>query len=203
MLNLDSKLLELKNTPSDINEHLDTLKNLSSLCDTVVELGVRSGVSTYAFLAGKPKQIKSFDINSIGNLEQTLNSYAIDNNVSWKFYNENCLVTNNIDYCDMLFIDTFHSFKQMSCELKLHGNKAKKYLVFHDTVTFGYNNELGNLQLEYLPESLKEFCLSLPDTQGIMPAIESFITLSPEWQIYQHHKNNNGLLILKNENSTH
>jgi len=57
--------------------------------------------------------------------------------------------------------------------------------------------------LEYLSESLKEFCLSLPDTLGIMPAIESFMTLSPEWQIYQHHKNNNGLLVLKNKNSTH
>jgi hypothetical protein len=190
---------QLKNTPSDINEHLEVLKNLSSLCDTVIELGVRSGVSTHALLSGKPRQIKSFDINSIGLLEETLNTYSIENNISWKFYHENCLITDNIDYCDMLFIDTFHSFKQMSCELLLHGNKAKKYLVFHDTVTFGYNNELGQIKLDKLPSFLQEYYSSLPNIQGIMPAIDNFMNSFPEWKVYQHYKNNNGLLVLKKQ----
>jgi len=203
MYNLDLVLAKLKSNPSDINEHLDTLQNLSSLCDSVIELGVRGGVSTNALLAGKPNKMKSFDINSIGSLEQAFNEYANDKNISWKFFNENCLTTNNIDNCDLLFIDTFHSFKQISCELLLHGNKARKYLVFHDTVSFGHNEELGEIQLQYLPESLRQFCLSLPDTKGIMPAIESFMLLFPQWKIDQHYQNNNGLLVLKNENFTH
>jgi hypothetical protein len=203
MYNLDLVLANLKSNPSDINEHLDTLQNLSSLCDSVIELGVRGGVSTHALLAGKPNKMKSFDINSIGSLEQAFNEYANDKNISWKFFNENCLTTNNIDNCDLLFIDTFHSFKQISCELLLHGNKARKYLVFHDTVSFGYNDELGYIQLEYLPEQLKQFCLNLPDIKGIMPAIESFMTLFPQWKIDHHYQNNNGLMILKNENSTY
>lgn len=196
MNNLDLIISQLKDTPSDINQHLDTLQNLASQCETVIELGVRSGVSTYALLAGRPRQIKSFDINPIGPLEDIFNNHAVDNNISWKFYNENCLTTNNIDECDMLFIDTFHSFKQMSCELLLHGNKAKKYLVFHDTVTFGYNDELGDIKLQYLSESLQAFCHSLPDQKGIMPAIEKFIIDFPQWKIYEHYKNNNGLLVI-------
>ena len=203
MHNLDSTLSYIKSTPSDINEHLDTLQNLSSSCDSVIELGVRCGMSTYALIAGKPRRMKSFDINPIGSVEQVVSEYAKDEDISWNFFNENCLTTNNIDNCDLLFIDTFHSFKQISCELLLHGNKARKYLVFHDTVSFGHNEELGEIQLQYLSESLRQFCLSLPDTKGIMPAIESFMLLFPQWKIDQHYQNNNGLLVLKNENFTH
>jgi hypothetical protein len=203
MYNFDLILAHLKSNPSDINEHLDTLQNLSSLCNSVIELGVRSGVSTHALLAGKPNKMKSFDINPMGSLEQALSEYANDKNISWKFFNENCLTTNNIDSCDLLFIDTFHSFKQISCELLLHGNKAKKYLVFHDTVSFGYNDELGHMQLEFLSEQLQQFCLYLPDIKGIVPAIANFMTLFPHWKIDHHYENNNGLLVLKNENSTH
>jgi hypothetical protein len=196
MHHLDLVFSQLKITPSDINEHLETLKILSSECDSVVELGVRSGVSTHALIIGKPRQLKSFDINPIGIIEKTLNTHALDRDVNWQFYNENCLTTNNIDTCDMIFIDTYHDFKQMSCELFLHGNKATKYLVFHDTVTFGNHNELGELRGESLPSNLQDFFYSLPDSQGIMPAIEHFMSLNPHWKIHQHYLNNNGLLVL-------
>jgi len=49
------KFNELSNTQSDINEHLGTLKKYTQECNIIVEMGVRSIVSTWAFLAGKPK----------------------------------------------------------------------------------------------------------------------------------------------------
>jgi hypothetical protein len=193
----------LKNTPSDINEHMDVLASLSSHCNTVVELGVRSGVSTHALLNGKPKILQSFDINHIGSLEQVLLEYAIENNIIWKFYHENCLLTNNIHECDMLFIDTFHAFKQISCELFLHGNKSKKYIVFHDSVTFGYLDELGSISTNLFSEYLKNYYDSLLNKQGIMPAIEDFVSHNSNWAVCDHYLNNNGLLVLKNENFTY
>ena len=45
---LESLFVNLKNQKSDINEHLETLKNLASECDTVVEFGVRWMVSIVA-----------------------------------------------------------------------------------------------------------------------------------------------------------
>ena len=37
------------NAPSDIHEHLPTLSNYSEKCDSVIELGMRYVVSTWAF----------------------------------------------------------------------------------------------------------------------------------------------------------
>jgi hypothetical protein len=50
------------NDNSDICEHLPTLRRYAEKCDSVIELGVRSVVSTWAFLAAKPKIILSIDI---------------------------------------------------------------------------------------------------------------------------------------------
>ena len=45
----------LCNTKSDINEHLPALRDLASKCDTVIEMGVRYCVSTWAFIEGLKK----------------------------------------------------------------------------------------------------------------------------------------------------
>jgi len=55
------KYKQLSEVRSDINEHLITLKKYTEECDTVVEMGVRSIVSTWAFLAGNPKKLISLD----------------------------------------------------------------------------------------------------------------------------------------------
>ena len=59
---LEDIYLFLCDTPSDINEHLPVLKELASQSDSVVEMGVRWVVSTFALLAGKPKSLTSMDI---------------------------------------------------------------------------------------------------------------------------------------------
>ena len=53
--------------PSDINEHLPTLKKYASECDHITEMGVRTVVSTYALMMGKPKKLISIDITPIEN----------------------------------------------------------------------------------------------------------------------------------------
>jgi len=71
---------------------------------------------------------------------------------------------------DMLFIDTDHTYEQLKGELARHGNKVKKYLVFHDTVS----------------------C----ETE-LMPAIEEFMKANKKWKIKEHYKFNNGVLVLE------
>ena len=53
------------NYPSDINEHLPTLKKYADECDHITEMGVREGVSFVALLNGKPKKMVGIDIKFV------------------------------------------------------------------------------------------------------------------------------------------
>jgi hypothetical protein len=174
------EIYEIKcTTPSDINEHLPTLRRIAGDCDHVTEMGVRWVVSTYALMAGKPKQLISYDIESVerwGYSIEQLTELAKDNGVEFSF-----VVADTTDVeikeTDFLFIDTYHVYDQLKKELALHGNKARKYLGFHDTTTFA---EVGE-----------------HNQKGLWPAIEEFMVENPHWVVYERHINNNGLTILK------
>lgn len=164
---------------SDINEHMPTLKKYSSECETVVEFGVRGIVSTWALLAGKPKKVVSYDIVHPAiygaNLSEVVDA-ANESSIEFEFINGNTLDV-SIPECDMLFIDTLHEAGQTIRELRAHANKVKKYIVFHDTVTFGITGELGGL--------------------GICHAIDRFLGENTDWQTKEIFTNNNGLTILE------
>jgi hypothetical protein len=66
-------------------------------------------------------------------------------------------------------------------ELRLHADKAKKYIVFHDTTLFENVNEGGG-------------------GRGLWPAIEEFLAEHSEWEIKERYTNNNGLTVLRRIN---
>ncbi len=169
---------ELCTRPSDINEHLPTLKKYADECEHITEMGVRWIVSTYALLMGKPKKLISYDINPI-------NSEPIQEMVKdvteFEFRVANTLDL-EIEETDLLFIDTLHNYNQLKSELELHGNKAKKYIIFHDTTAF-----------EWIGESYE----NKMDEKGLWYAIEEFLETNPHWEILERFTNNNGLTILK------
>ena len=80
---------------------------------------------------------------------------------------------------DLLFIDTWHTYNQLKKELELHGNQAQKYLVFHDTYTFGLCGEDGR------------------DAKGLLSAVIEFVMANPHWRFHTYRTNNNGLTILE------
>jgi hypothetical protein len=155
-------------TPSDINEHLPLLYRLAGECSHVTEFGVRSGNSTVAFLAAlevKQGHLVSYDISPTGG------TFA-----GWEFRLADTSTLADIEPTDLLFIDTLHNYAQLTAELK-HANRARRFLAFHDTVTFGFLDETGY-------------------GRGLMPAINEFLAANPHWQCYEDHRNNNGLLVL-------
>ena len=163
----------LCNTKSDINEHLPALRDLASKCDTVIEMGVRYCVSTWAFIEGLKKgtTLISIDIkhpSKYGGDLVSVEKACKNKGITSKFYEASTLEI-DIPEVDMIFIDTDHTYAQLKGELERHGNKAKKYLVFHDTVS----------------------C----ETE-LMPAIEEFMKKNKKWKVKEHYKNNNGVLIL-------
>ena len=162
---------------SDINEHLPTLAKYAGECNHITEMGVRWIVSTYALLMGKPKRMISYDINPCD--WQPIKE-MVKEDTQFQFVIANTLDT-EIEETDLLFIDTLHNYNQLKRELELHGNKAKKYLVFHDTTSF-----------EWIGESYTRST----NEKGIWPAIEEFLDQNPHWEIRERFTNNNGLTIL-------
>lgn len=157
---------------SDISEHLPTLKRLASKCSHITEFGVRTGNSTLALLAGLPRggTLVSYDINDC--------SDAVDNHEGkWKFKQADTSKLFLIDKTDMLFIDTLHDYAQVVDELQ-HALAVRKYIVFHDIVLFGCNDE------------------STGKGPGIMMAILEFLRDNKSWVVQEVYPNNNGLLVL-------
>lgn len=180
-MKLESIYNQKVNTASDINEHLPTLKKYAEKCDVIVELGVRSIVSTWAFISGLPKRLISVDhvhpsqYNS--NDLQTVEEISKEVGVDFSFILSDSR-TVELPECDLLFIDTLHTYDQIKSELSVHGSKVKKYIIFHDTITFRDNGEIsGNV--------------------GIWPAIEEFMSDNPQWKLCESFDNNNGLTIIE------
>ena len=158
---------------TDINEHLPVLRKLASQVDHVTEFGVREGNSTIAFAAANPSRLISYDIEQIpADLEAQIAAFLP--RFSFSFIRADVL-TVEIEPTDLLFIDSFHTYAHLKKELELHANKVRKYIVFHDTESFGMQGEDGS-------------------TPGLNAAINEFV-LEEGWTM-NHYANNNGLTVL-------
>ena len=175
---LQERYKYLVQIPSDINEHLPLLKQISEGVDHITEFGTRTGVSTSAFLVNKPKKLICYDIIRQPRLHE-IERLATLENIDFTFNLKDTLKT-TIEETDLLFIDTDHCYTQASQELLLHSDKVKKFIIFHDVALSTGNDddqELGG--------------------NGIMKAIQEFIDRNKNWFCLDHRKNNNGLLILE------
>ena len=187
------KYVEFSKIPSDINEHLVTLKKYTEECDTVVEMGVRAIVSTWAFLAGNPKKLISLDLYNPsvfgGNIQEVYDA-ASEAGIDFTFVEHDSL-TYNIDSCDLLFLDTWHDFLQLKRELTRHHKNVKKYIIFHDTVSYMNKDEKSAEEMGIVNKTET----NLP--KGLWPAIEEFLYHNKNWIIWEKKPNNNGLTVLK------
>lgn len=183
-INLQKEYFDVVNAPSDINEHLPTLYEYSKLCSHITEMGVRSGLSTRAFLYANPEKYVAYDLY-IDPAVNSLFDYCRSIGKDYHYLDRNVLEI-EIEETDLLFIDTYHCYEQLSAELKLHSDKVRKYIAFHDTVSYA---RVG----ENLPE------WGFEGLTGIMYAIEEFLEANKNWKIVHNAKNNNGLMIIKRD----
>lgn len=183
-----SKYAQLCRQPSDINEHLPTLKHIASQCQHITEMGVREVVSTIAFLAAKPKKLVCYDIHKHPNVDSAI-ELAQKNGISMEFHEADVLKV-KIKRTDLLFIDTLHIYSQLKKELKLHAKQVSKCIVLHDTTTYATLPEPADWQTPAIMKNYKK------QDKGIWPAVQEFLDANKKWSILHRFENNNGLTVL-------
>jgi hypothetical protein len=181
-MNLQKEYEVACSTESDINQHLPILYEAAQECEHITEMGVRDGVSTRALLYADPKKYVAYDLN-INPKVNELFEYCKSIGKSYEYIQSDVLKI-EIDETDLLFIDTYHCYEQLTQELKLHSSKVKKYIIFHDTYTYGRRGE----NLDYQ---------NFSGTKGILYAIEEFLEENKNWKIVHDVDYNNGLMIIE------
>ena len=131
--------LALQRSP-DICEHIPTLKRYALECEHITEIGVRAVNSTWGLLAGKPKKMISYDLYFAGppmfpdaDIASVFEA-AREEGIVYGFIQESSL-TANIEPTDLLFLDTWHVYEQLSRELLFHADKVKQYITNVPTST--------------------------------------------------------------------
>jgi hypothetical protein len=200
--------------PSDMYEHLPTLRKYAGKCDTVCGFGTNDLTSTLGLLSGFPKHLITLDLNHPDdifaltfepfspnrkeneepmviklNLE-TVNKIAAENEIEFKFIQTNSLEF-SFNSVDLLFIDSLHTYTQLTKELMLHSKKVKKYIILHDTEFYGEKGQDNK-------DDEGNYLCPHWETKGIGHAIAEFLENPYSgWVIDKHYTNCHGLTILK------
>lgn len=201
---MDSKYKTLCETPSDINEHLPTLYEYAKKCESVLELGIRDVVSSWAISKGlsengmdtKRHIMNDIEPCEIDELLETAKGSGVTIMYEWK----NDLDLEIKENIDMTFIDTWHVYGQLKRELEKFSKVTNKYIVMHDTTIDEWLGETNRCLGGAKAAEIQSRISGIPPSEimkGLWPAIEEFLEAHPEWKIRERYINNNGLTILE------
>lgn len=158
--------------PSDIRDHLPYLRSLSSPGVRIVEFGFRTGLSATAFLAGGGS-LHTYDVTACEPHATLFRGMSRN----FHFHRLSSLDA-KIGQCDILFIDSKHTYAQLAAELERHHDAVVSRIVLHDTETFKTKDkgEPG---------------------PGLQKAIDEFLSNHPQWRVERHVEACNGLTTLQ------
>jgi hypothetical protein len=201
-----NKYNKLLNIPSDINEHLSTLYNYASNCESVLELGVRGVISSWAISYGllnngkKNKKLFMNDMYACDINEILTASSNTDLEIEYKWINDLELDFNH--NFDMVFIDTWHIYAQLIRELNKFSLITNKYIIMHDTTVDEWHGESVRQNSDALQESIDTGFIVEEIKMGLWPAIVQFLSTHRDWKLKERFTNNNGLTILERVHSS-
>ena len=200
---VEKNFITICNIKSDINEHLFTLFLHAQECESIIELGVRSCISSWAFVAGllhNNKSNKNLLLNDLDNCDNNINyllqtTKDLDINIKYEWIND--LELNIEEPVDLVFIDTWHVYGQLKRELNKFGKLSKKYIIMHDTTVDAIYGETIRNGLNATQQSIQTGIPVNEINCGLWKAIEEFLENNAEWKIKKRYTNNNGLTILE------
>lgn len=202
---IEAQFVAASTIVGDIHEHIPTLRDYAAQCDSVLELGVRSCVSTWAFLKGlltadttvssEKKRFECSDIEDHPNInEARLAAQAAG--IAFVFHKGNDLDLDLQDF-DLTFIDTWHVYGQLRRELIKFAPRTRKFIIMHDTEVDAEAGESLRSCMHLIPHQAAQS--GIPEDEirrGLRPAIEEFLADHPEWTVRAKFCNNNGLTVL-------
>jgi hypothetical protein len=183
---------------SDINEHLPTLREYASRCNSVTECGVREIVSSYAFscgLKGNPQHsLTMVDSYTSAHMHAFLELCQREN-INASFIEANDIHCKR-SHTDLLFIDTWHVYGHLKRELSYWHSFVGRYIILHDTTVDAVFGETIRCELNAQRQSIESGYPIEEITRGLWPAVQEFLEDHPEWKLEKRYENNNGLTIL-------
>jgi hypothetical protein len=132
-----------------------------------------TGVSTTALLFSQPERLVCYDLHKQPRVEVLR---ALAGRTEFVFHEADVRAV-TIEETDLLLIDTWHVYEQLRTELRLHAGRVRRYLVLHDTTTFGEQGES-------------------PGHRGLWPAVEEFLAAGT-FRLRERYDHNNGLTVLE------
>ena len=169
--------------------HMDYLRRLAFKCELAVEYGARAGGSTVAL--NYAARTISVDFNVRECDQPVWDALKRLRGDAWTFVQADTREY-ALPECDLLFIDSLHSYDQVSAELRAH-ESVRKWIVLHDTEKYGRHG-----QERYKPNATAG---EGEHVKGILPAIEEFLEAHEEWTIERQVTNSNGLTTLRRRGS--
>ena len=181
---------------------METLKNYAKECESVLELGVRGVVSSWAFAYGlclNGSQNKLLFCNDVvpcklDDLQNECKLHAVDLKYQWCSDLDLDFPDNAFD---LVFIDTLHVYGQLKRELQKFSKIATKYIIMHDTTVDAIHGEA--IRCKFNMQNLSKQT-GFPEDElkrGLKPAIEEFLGANPEWKTREVFTHNNGLTVLE------
>ena len=155
---------------SDIVGHLPYLYERGTKAETIIELGVRSGESTCAFLTAASTtggHVWSVDVRT-----PDVPGWWFED-PCWTFIHGSDLEVDFLlpEACDLLFIDTSHQYRHTFDELNVYGPRVKPggVILLHDT------------DLEVAPGSVSDEDRDFPVRRAVVEWCEK-VGLSPSFR---------------------
>ncbi len=187
------------NERSDINEHVPVLRDLAKQCGSVVEIGLRTMVSSWGILQGLSENSENersyLGIDLSYPPKETFDqatALSAGNGIDFQFLKANDMEI-DINPTDMLFIDSLHTYCHLSYELEKFSPKVRKFIAMHDTsAPWGdQDDDAYNGNYSEYPAAINR------NKRGLWPAVEDFLACHPEWELLARRFNNHGFTILQ------
>jgi hypothetical protein len=185
---------------SEIREYLPVLRELGETHGYVVELGMRSGQSTVAFLACRPGAMWSVDLlkhENVVRIDEAIASHGLPETI-WTFVEGDSRKVGPWE-CNLLFIDSTHTGKHLRQELERHEPTTRNTIVLHDTVSawergwYYRRKDLAGRFGEGVSVGDKGRKVWAP---GLKSAVKWLTTERP-WRIEKEYREGKGLMVLE------
>lgn len=161
---------------TDMVGHMAVIKSYAEQSQSAVEFGVHDCTSTWALMAGHPQRLTSYDIVRLPEVN-LVEQLAVNSGTEFKFVLGSSLEA-QLDFTDLLFIDSYHSYEQLKQELQLHAGKIRKFILMHDTTIFEFTDQTYS-------------------GRGLWPAVAEFLAEHPEWRVKERFTHCHGLTVLE------